>query len=271
MVGVELVDSADLAELETANTPEPEAVDEAELDDALSRMIADLERSLEAAAVEAKEDAVAEDGTYVVKNGDYLDKIINQTVGQSPLRRNILRSAFVRANPHAFMRSNPNWLLANTASTRCGRHQEGQFYGRKSTPQNDGRGKSHELDSVPLMSRVLGPILPDLDTGECRKRQRSQWLRAVSTRCADAATTHGPERGTYATSSPTSPLSVASSGGSTPTAPAQPNALASGATPLADAPAAGIKRLTANRQCSYKLPLPGRLQRKIPYLLPYWP
>ncbi len=43
--------------------------------------------------------------------------------------------------------------------------------------------------------------------------------------------------------SPTSPLSVASSGGSTPTAPAQPNALASGASfvPLADAPAAGIK------------------------------
>lgn len=113
MVGVELVDSAELAELKTANTPEPEAIDEAELDDALSRMIADLEQSLEAAAVEAKEDAVAEDGTYVVKNGDYLDKIINQTVGQSPLRRDILRSAFVRANPHAFMRSNPNWLLAN--------------------------------------------------------------------------------------------------------------------------------------------------------------
>ena len=87
--------------------------DEAELDDALSRMIADLEQSLELAAVEAKDDAVAEDGTYVVKNGDYLDKIISDTVGQSPLRRDILRSAFVRANPHAFMRSNPNWLLAN--------------------------------------------------------------------------------------------------------------------------------------------------------------
>jgi Tfp pilus assembly protein FimV len=65
------------------------------------------------AAVEAKQDAVAEDGTYVVKNGDYLDKIINDIVGQSPLRRDILRSAFVRANPHAFMRSNPNWLLAD--------------------------------------------------------------------------------------------------------------------------------------------------------------
>ena len=113
MVGVELVDSAELAELKTASAPEPAAVDEAELDDALSRMIADLEKSLEVAAVEAKEDAVAEDGTYVVKNGDYLDKIINNTVGQSPLRRDILRSAFVRANPHAFMRSNPNWLLAD--------------------------------------------------------------------------------------------------------------------------------------------------------------
>jgi hypothetical protein len=113
MVGAELVNSAELAELKTGSTLEPEAVDEAELDDALSRMIADLEKSLEVAAVEAKEDAVAEDGTYVVKNGDYLDKIINDTVGQSPLRRDILRSAFVRANPHAFKRSNPNWLLAD--------------------------------------------------------------------------------------------------------------------------------------------------------------
>jgi len=113
MVGAELVNSAELAELKTGSTLEPEAVDEAELDDALSRMIADLEKSLEVAAVEAKQDAVAEDGTYVVKNGDYLDKIINDTVGQSPLRRDILRSAFVRANPHAFKRSNPNWLLAD--------------------------------------------------------------------------------------------------------------------------------------------------------------
>ena len=113
-LGVELVDSAELAQLKTQAEPPPvETVDEAELDDALSRMIGDLERSLEAAALAAEEDAVAEDGTYAVKNGDYLDKIINQTVGKSPLRRDILRSAFVRANPHAFMRSNPNWLLAN--------------------------------------------------------------------------------------------------------------------------------------------------------------
>ena len=107
------VEDREEIEAEEAQEGSAEAVDEAELDDALSRMIADLEKSLEVAAVEAKQDAVAEDGTYVVKNGDYLDKIINDTVGQSPLRRDILRSAFVRANPHAFKRSNPNWLLAD--------------------------------------------------------------------------------------------------------------------------------------------------------------
>jgi Tfp pilus assembly protein FimV len=112
-LGVELVDSAELAELKNNAAPAQETIDEAELDDALSRMVADLERQLEEAAALAQEDAVAADGTYVVKKGDYLDKIINQTVGSSPLRRDILRRAFVRANPHAFMRSNPNWLLAN--------------------------------------------------------------------------------------------------------------------------------------------------------------
>ena len=112
-LGVELVDSSELAELKSNAAPAEETIDEAELDDALSRMVADLERQLEVAAALAKEDEVSPDGSYVVKKGDYLDKIINQTVGSSPLRRDILRRAFVRANPHAFMRSNPNWLLAN--------------------------------------------------------------------------------------------------------------------------------------------------------------
>ena len=112
-LGVELIDSSELAKLKSNAATAEETIDEAELDDALSRMVADLERQLEEAAALAKEDEVAPDGTYVVKKGDYLDRIINQTVGSSPLRRNILRRAFVRANPHAFMRSNPNWLLAN--------------------------------------------------------------------------------------------------------------------------------------------------------------
>lgn len=93
--------------------PVAEEIDEAALDQALNRMIQELESSLEAAEIEADETAVGSDGRYLVKSGDYLDKIIKNTVGDSPLRRDILRDAFVRANPHAFMRSNPNWLLAN--------------------------------------------------------------------------------------------------------------------------------------------------------------
>ena len=100
-LGVELVDSAELAELKSNAAPAEETIDEAELDDALSRMVADLERQLEEAAALAKEDEVAPDGTYVVKKGDYLDKIINQTVGSSPLRRALFRRAFVRAITHA--------------------------------------------------------------------------------------------------------------------------------------------------------------------------
>ena len=113
-LGVELIDSAELAGLKTAAAPPiEEIVDEAQLDDTLTRMVSELEESLEAAAIQAREEAVAEDGTYVVKRGDYLDKIIKRTLGDSPLKRDIMRSAFVRANPHAFKRSNPNWLLAN--------------------------------------------------------------------------------------------------------------------------------------------------------------
>ena len=68
-------------------------------------MVADLERQLEEAAALAKEDEVAPDGTYVVKKGDYLDKIINQTVGSSPLRRNIFTPGLCTGEPaclHAF-------------------------------------------------------------------------------------------------------------------------------------------------------------------------
>jgi len=93
-----------------------EEIDVAELDAALARLIKDLEAAIEATRVADKntEKAVlAEDGTYLVKPGDYLDKIIKQTAGNSRIRPSILRRAFVRANPSAFKRSNPNWMLAN--------------------------------------------------------------------------------------------------------------------------------------------------------------
>ena len=53
------------------------------------------------------------DGTYLIRRGDYLDKIIKNTVGDYPFKRDILRKAFVLANPKVFRRSNPNWMYAN--------------------------------------------------------------------------------------------------------------------------------------------------------------
>lgn len=56
--------------------------------------------------------AVQTSGTYRVRRGETLDRVIRRLAPNSPLQRNVLRAAFVRANPHAFRRNNPNWMYA---------------------------------------------------------------------------------------------------------------------------------------------------------------
>ena len=51
-------------------------------------------------------------GTHRVRRGETLDMVIRRLMPNSPLQRNLLRSAFVKANPHAFRRNNPNWMYA---------------------------------------------------------------------------------------------------------------------------------------------------------------
>lgn len=53
------------------------------------------------------------DGYYLIKAGETLDQIILNTMPQTSLRKSIVKQAFVAANPHAFKRSNPNWMYAN--------------------------------------------------------------------------------------------------------------------------------------------------------------
>jgi Tfp pilus assembly protein FimV len=53
------------------------------------------------------------DGRYITKKGDTLDRIIAQTMDDTPVRREILMKAIVHANPHAFKRKNPNWMYAD--------------------------------------------------------------------------------------------------------------------------------------------------------------
>lgn len=51
-------------------------------------------------------------GTHRVRRGETLDMVIRKVAPNSPLQRDLLRKAFVRANPHAFRRNNPNWMYA---------------------------------------------------------------------------------------------------------------------------------------------------------------
>lgn len=51
-------------------------------------------------------------GTYQVRRGETLDMVIRKVAPNSSLQRDLLRQAFVKANPHAFRRNNPNWMYA---------------------------------------------------------------------------------------------------------------------------------------------------------------
>ena len=49
---------------------------------------------------------------YRVQPGDTLDDIIFRTLGDLSVRHEVVRDAFIRANPRAFRRKNPNYLFA---------------------------------------------------------------------------------------------------------------------------------------------------------------
>lgn len=53
-------------------------------------------------------------GVYKVRRGETLDRVIRRIIPNAKIDKNVLRRAFVKANPHAFRRSNPNWLYAGS-------------------------------------------------------------------------------------------------------------------------------------------------------------
>lgn len=79
---------------------------------ALADLLKDIEKINNELNVEKEVTAIS-DGFYVIVRGDTLDQIIDRVVPKTSLRKAILRQAIVRANPHAFKRSNPNWMYAN--------------------------------------------------------------------------------------------------------------------------------------------------------------
>jgi len=99
------------------------------VDQAVSRLLKDIETEVEvlrvpipAAKVTAEKGAgsdadisdskIVTNGTHRVRRGETLDMVIRKVAPNSAIQPRILRQAFVRANPQAFRRGNPNWLYA---------------------------------------------------------------------------------------------------------------------------------------------------------------
>jgi len=83
--------------------------DETEIDKALMNLFDNRDIS-EFIEVRKNDEIVA--GEYTVRPGDSLDVIIKKAYGNSLIRKDMLRKAFVAKNPSGFRNANPNWLLA---------------------------------------------------------------------------------------------------------------------------------------------------------------
>ena len=96
------------------------------VDQAVSRLLKDIQQEVEVLKVPVPSKAqvnhegqagksggqIVTNGTHRVRRGETLDMVIRKVVPKSAIQPRILRQAFVRANPHAFRRGNPNWLYA---------------------------------------------------------------------------------------------------------------------------------------------------------------
>jgi Tfp pilus assembly protein FimV len=60
---------------------------------------------------------VAAPQTYQVRSGDTIDNVIRQTMGNSPLKIEVLRQAFMQKNPQAFTKTSPRVLMAGAVLT----------------------------------------------------------------------------------------------------------------------------------------------------------
>ena len=52
-----------------------------------------------------------------MQSGDTLDKVVRHTMGDSPLKPELLRQAFIQQNPQAFTKSTPRALVVGAVLT----------------------------------------------------------------------------------------------------------------------------------------------------------
>lgn len=109
--------------------------------------------------------AMAGEGTgtkYEVKSGETLDQVIRKTMGDSPLKLEILRQAFIDQNPQAFTKSSPRALMAG-AILQIPNHDD-----LMQISLSTGRAQAHPAKK----SESAGFATTDLDMNE-----RKNWVR----------------------------------------------------------------------------------------------
>mgnify|MGYP005665068655 FL=1 len=75
---------------------------------ALAQLMSDVE-NIQIDSLNKKEDKATH---YKTQYGDTLDQIIIDYLPNLPVRTSMLKRVIVHTNPHAFKRSNPNWMYS---------------------------------------------------------------------------------------------------------------------------------------------------------------
>jgi len=113
-------------------------------------------------APSARSGQVAQPGqTYTVRPGDTLDRIISESLGQTPFNQNFLREAFAQLNPKALPQGPRGPLMAGATL----RIPDAAGLRRLAFP-----GEASD-------TRAVAPVKPAGDTGDYVPDVRQSWIR----------------------------------------------------------------------------------------------
>ena len=97
---------------------------------------------------------VAAQSTYEVKSGETLDQVIRKTMGDSPLKMELLRQAFIDQNPQAFNKSSPRALMAG-AILRLPNHDDllrAYLPNGRAVAHSSGKSSAFKRGTIPFGS-----------------------------------------------------------------------------------------------------------------------
>ena len=113
--------------------------------------------------------------TYDVVSGDTLDKVIRATMPDSPIKIELLRTAFIQQNPQAFTKTPPRTLMAGSILTIPDHDSLVAMYLKsgKSAPPKNAQG------SVPGSNISSGSTLGagGYATTDLNMNERKNWVR----------------------------------------------------------------------------------------------